>query len=161
MDYAGRFTFPVPPLELWAAIERIDQFERWWNWLGDLELDGHGLCPGSVLRGTVAPPVPYRMSVAVELDRCLPGQLIDAEVSGDLAGDASLRLEPDGPQGQGTVAEVEWSLEMRQLPMRVAARFAYPLLRWGHDRVVEATVAGFRRQLAAAGPARSARSDRR
>ena len=148
MDYAGRFTFPVAPLELWAAIERIDQFERWWNWLRELELDGDGLCPGSVLRGTVAPPVPYRMRVAVEIDRCLPGRLIDAEVTGDLAGGASLRLEPDGPQGQGTIAEVEWSLEMKQLPMRVAARFAYPLLRWGHDRVVETTVAGFRRQRA-------------
>jgi hypothetical protein len=37
---------------------------------------------------------------------------------------------------------------MMQRPMRLAARVAYPLLRWGHDRVVEATVAGFRRQLA-------------
>lgn len=159
MDYAGRFTFPVAPLELWSAIERIDQFERWWSWLGDLRMDGDGLRPGSVLHGTVAPPVPYRMNVAVELGRCEPGELIDAAVTGDLAGDAHLRLEPAGPDAPGgdlgsasqtasTVAEVAWSLEMRQLPMRVAARFAYPLLRWGHDRVVEATVAGFRRQLA-------------
>ena len=148
MDYAGRFTFPVAPLELWSAIERVDQFERWWSWLGDLQLDGGGLRPGAVLRGTVAPPVPYRMRVAVELGRCEPGELIDAAVSGDLAGDAMLRLEPHGPGGEGTVAQVAWSLEMKQLPMRVAARFAYPLLRWGHDRVVEATVAGFRRQLA-------------
>ena len=169
MDYAGRFTFPVTPLELWSAIERIDQFERWWSWLGDLQLDGDGLRAGSVLRGTVAPPVPYRMRVAVELGRCEPGELIDAAVTGDLAGEARLRLEPAGRgtldgnplsgesarSGTGaaepvssTVAEVTWSLEMKQLPMRVAARFAYPLLRWGHDRVVEATVAGFRRQLA-------------
>ena len=146
MDYAGRFAFPVAPLELWSAIERTDQFERWWSWLGNLRMDGEGLRPGSVLRGTVAPPVPYRMNVAVELNRCEPGELIDAAVTGDLAGDAHLRLEPAG--AVSTVAEVAWSLEMKQLPMRVAARFAYPLLRWGHDRVVEATVAGFRRQLA-------------
>ena len=69
-------------------------------------------------------------------------------MTGDLAGDAHLRLEPDGRDGQRTVADVAWSLEMKQLPMRVAARFAYALLRWGHDRVVDATVAGFRRQLA-------------
>ena len=31
--------------------------------------------------------------------------------------------------------------------MRVAARLASPLLRWGHDRVVEVTVVGFRRNL--------------
>ena len=152
MDYTGRFSFPVAPLELWAAIERIDQFERWWgSWLGDLRLDGEGLRPGSVLKGTVAPPVPYRMRVAVELGRCVPGELVDAAVSGDLAGDAHLRLEPDGRDGLSTVADVAWSLEMKQLPMRVAARFAYPLLRWGHDRVVDATVAGFRRQLGSRG----------
>ena len=148
MDYAGRFTFPVAPLELWAAIERVDQFERWWSWLGDLRIDGDGLQPGSVLHGTVAPPVPYRMRVAVEIGRCEPGELIDAKVTGDLAGDARLRIGPDATDGDATVAQVAWSLEMKQLPMRVAARFAHPLLRWGHDRVVEATVAGFRRQLA-------------
>jgi len=31
--------------------------------------------------------------------------------------------------------------------MRSVARFAHPLLRWGHDRVVDATVASFRRQV--------------
>ena len=154
MDYAGRFAFPVEPLELWSAIEQIDQFEGWWSWLGDLQLEGEGLRAGSVLRGTVAPPVPYRMRVSVELRRCVPGELIDALVTGDLVGDARLRLEPGSPvapdaRGPGTVAQVGWSLEMKQLPMRVAARFAYPLLRWGHDRVVDVTVAGFRRQLAA------------
>jgi hypothetical protein len=38
---------------------------------------------------------------------------------------------------------------MMQRPMRIAARVAYPLLRWGHDRVVDATVDGLRRQLVA------------
>jgi hypothetical protein len=36
---------------------------------------------------------------------------------------------------------------MMQRPMRAAARVASPVLRWGHDRVVAATVSGFRRQL--------------
>ena len=148
MSYTGRFRFPVSPLELWAAMARVDQFERWWNWLTDLRLEGGPLQTGSVLRGTVAPPVPYRMRVAVELERCLPGQLIDANVSGDLDGTASLCLQPEESDPRGTVASVAWSLEMKQLPMRVAARFAYPLLKWGHDCVVEATVAGFRSQLA-------------
>ena len=146
MDYSGRFSFPVPPEELWSAIERLDQFERWWGWLGHLQVDGTGLQQGSVLRGTVSPPVPYRMRINVELTRSVRGELIDAVVSGDLAGDAHLRLRPDG---QGTIADVAWSLEMLQRPMRLAARVAYPLLRWGHDRVVEATVSSFRRQLRA------------
>jgi hypothetical protein len=32
--------------------------------------------------------------------------------------------------------------------MRVASRVAHPLLQWGHDRVVDVTVARFRRFLA-------------
>jgi hypothetical protein len=144
IDYRGRFEFPVPPAELWAAIGRVDQFERWWGWLDALEVEGPGLEAGSVLRGTVAPPVPYRMRVTVDLDRCVSHKLIDASVSGDLVGQAHLRLHPISG---GTVAEVAWSVEMKQLPMRLAARVAYPLFRWGHDRVVEATVSGFRSQL--------------
>jgi uncharacterized protein YndB with AHSA1/START domain len=144
MDYAGRFVFSASPSEVWGAMERLDQFERWWGWLGDLRVDGDGLRAGSVLRGAVTPPVPYQMHVTIELSRCEPQSLIVASVSGDLAGDARLELRPcDG----GTIADVAWSLEMRQVPMRVAARIAYPLLRWGHDRVVEATVAGFRASL--------------
>lgn len=146
MDYSGQFSFPVPPEELWSAIERLDQFERWWGWLGHLQVDGTGLQEGSVLRGIVSPPVPYRMRINVELTRSVRAELIDAVVSGDLAGEAHLRLRPDG---EGTVAVVAWSLEMLQRPMRLAARVAYPLLRWGHDRVVEATVSSFRRQLSA------------
>ena len=148
MDYAGRFAFPVSPAELWDAIERFDQFEGWWSWLGDLKIDGDGLQAGSRLIGTVAPPLPYRMQVTVQLERCEHPRFVDASVGGDLAGPAHLRLHPTGTgSGTGTVAEVDWSLEMRQLPMRVAARVAYPVLRWGHDRVVEATVSGFRRSL--------------
>ncbi len=72
IDYSGRFGFPVPPSEVWAPIGQFDQFERWWGWLGELAVDGPGLQSGAVLRGTVAPPVPYRMRVAVQLDRCEP-----------------------------------------------------------------------------------------
>lgn len=37
-------------------------------------------------------------------------------------------------------------LEMRSPPLRAAARVAYPLMRWGHDRVVDMAVAGFRQR---------------
>jgi carbon monoxide dehydrogenase subunit G len=147
MDYAGRFAFPVDPAGVWAAMCRLDQFERWWGWLGDLTVEGDGLQEGSVLHGSVSPPVPYRMEVAVHLGRCEPERLIDASVCGDLAGDAHLVLHP---APQGTEVDVWWTLQMLQLPMRMAALVAYPMLRWGHDLVVQATVNGFRRQLAAA-----------
>ena len=146
IEYRRGFDFPVPPAELWDAIEDGEQFERWWPWLQEFRLEGAGLVAGSVLHGVVAPPLPYRMRISVELLRCTRPRAIDAMVHGDLKGDARLRLAPaDG----GTRAEVSWSVEMMQRPMRTASRLAHPLLQFGHDRVVEMTVAGFRRHLAA------------
>jgi hypothetical protein len=80
----------------------------------------------------------------VVLVACDPPRSIDAVVEGDLVGQARLVLEPEG---DGTRASVVWTIEMLQRPMRAAARVAHPVLRWGHDRVVDATVAEFRRQL--------------
>src|SRR5437588_268762 len=103
--------------------------------------------PGStaVLVGVLSPPVPYQMRVDVELDVCERPSLLDAAVHGDLEGRARLRMVPaDG----GTDVAAPWTFEMMQRPMRIAARIAHPLLRWGHDRVVEVTVNAFRRHIA-------------
>ena len=67
-------------------------------------------------------------------------------MDGDLEGSAVLALDA---VGGGTRAEVSWTIEMQTRAMRMAARVAHPLLRWGHDRVVEATVAGYRRHMEA------------
>ena len=147
IEYEGRFSFPVPPQQLWSAIEHLERFETWWGWLRDLRVEGPGLAAGAVLHGVVAPPLPYRMRLRVELLESVPPRFIEASVHGDLTGHARLVLEPEG---EGTRASVSWTIEMMQRPMRVAARIASPLLRWGHDQVVAATVAGFRRQLRSA-----------
>jgi hypothetical protein len=101
-----------------------------------------------VLYGVVVPPLPYRMSIRVELTRCEAPSAIDAVIGGDLEGPAWLRVQADGG---GSRVEVAWTVEMMQRPMRLASRFGRPLLQWGHDRVVETTVAGFRRRLESAG----------
>lgn len=144
IDYRRSFLFEVSPEELWQALSEPRRFESWWGWLGELRVDGEGLVDGAVLSGTVSPPVPYRMHVTVRLDRCRPPERIDATVDGDLRGSAWLELRP---HDVGTSAEVAWRIEMMQRAMRVAARVASPVLRWGHDRVVDMTVVGFRRHL--------------
>jgi carbon monoxide dehydrogenase subunit G len=144
--YEGAFRLPVPPEDVWTAIERVDRYESWWSWLSDFSLDGGGLRTGAVLCGVVAPPLPYRMRLRIDLEECERPSQIRAAVHGDLEGRAVLLLEPDGG---GTTAKVAWTIEMMQRPMRLAARVAHPLLRWGHDRVVETTVNSFRRQLVA------------
>jgi hypothetical protein len=148
-DYRREYEFALGPAAIWERMEHLDQFERSWPWLQEFRLEGRPLAAGSVLHGVVAPPLPYRMRIRVELTRCEPPEVIDATVGGDLEGEARLRMRPDGTR---SVVEVAWTVEMMQRPMRLASRFGgRPLLQWGHDRVVEMTVAGFRRRLESGG----------
>ena len=151
MVHDGRHRLDAPPEQVWDAIGRLDRFEGWWGWLSSFSVRGDGMAPGSVLEGVVSPPVPYRLRVSVTIERCVPGREVDALVTGDLNGPARLRLEPEGPDGSATLARTSWELEMVQWPMRVACRVGKPMLRFAHDRVVEMTVAGFRRQLSRGG----------
>jgi carbon monoxide dehydrogenase subunit G len=144
--YRGRFTFAESPPAVWSALEDVQQFERWFGCLGQFHIEGDGLQAGSVVVGTVSPPLPYRIQLRLELERCVPEQLIDAKVHGDLEGDGHLRLSP---WGTGTEAHMAWTIEMMQQSMRAAARVAYPVLRWGHDRVIEITLNEFRSRLQA------------
>jgi uncharacterized protein YndB with AHSA1/START domain len=145
ITYRGEFEFGQhPAAALWRAMGEVDQFEAWWSWLEDFTLEGDALVPGSVLHGVVAPPVPYRLRIDVELTECVPPRRIDAVVHGDLEGEATLEIRD---AGAGSRVEVAWTVEMMQRSMRMASRFAHPLLQWGHDVVVGVTVAGFRRRL--------------
>ena len=145
IEYRGGFDFNVTPGELWSSLEHGEEYERWWPWLEDFSLDGGRLRSGAVMHGVVAPPLPYRMRLDLELVTCHRPTMIDALVHGDLKGNASLRIRRCGLDS--CRVEATWSVEMMQVPMRIASRFAHPLLRWGHDRVVESTVRSFRRHL--------------
>jgi uncharacterized protein YndB with AHSA1/START domain len=146
VSYRHGFGFALSPERLWAQLEDLDQFERWWPWLTDFTVDGPGLAAGSVLSGMVTPPLPYRMSVRIQVVECDRPRLLRAVIGGDLTGPSALHFRPDG---DGTWVDATWTLEMRQPAMRLASRIGRPLLQWGHDRVVDVTVAGFRRRIEA------------
>ncbi len=147
MTYRRDHEFSVSPAVLWDAMGEVDHFEGWWPWLEEFRLEGDRLETGAVLHGVIAPPLPYRMRIQVELTRCEPPHSIDALIRGDLEGEANLEIRS---RGIGANVEVTWTVEMKQRPMRLADRMAHPWLQWGHDRVVEITVAGFRRRLSSA-----------
>jgi uncharacterized protein YndB with AHSA1/START domain len=147
ITYRGRHGFPVPPPKLWEIIQEVDQFESWWPWLEDFRLHGTSLCTGAVLSGVVAPPLPYRMHIEIELTRWEPECNIEALIHGDLEGWSTIELHD---RGASTEVVVAWTVEMMQAAMRLADRFTHPVLQWGHDRVVELTIAGFRKRLQSA-----------
>ena len=144
IDYDGTFTFPVGVAELWSKIGRFDRFTSWWSWLREFSTEGDGLRHGTVLHGVVVTALPYRMRLDVVIDDCVPERCLSAHVHGDLEGTAQLTFDGDDAE---THVHAAWTIEIMQRPMRLAARIAKPLLRWGHDRVIDATVDAFRRQL--------------
>lgn len=146
MDYDGAFWFPVAPGHLWDTLAELDRFPVWWSWLHDFRPEGEGLTTGTVLRGTVVPPVPYRLRLDVRLGRCERPRLLEADITGDLRGAARVEL---GPLHDGTQVGVRWSLDFASAPLRVASVVAFPLMRWGHDRVVDMAVSGFRHRALA------------
>ncbi len=144
ITYRRGFHFDLEPDRLWDRLQETDEYEHWWPWLSDLRIEGTGLARGTVLHGAVTPPLPYRMEIHVELVDAEPARAIDAVVSGDLVGKAQIRMRPEDGR---TWVEVSWAVEMKQPIMRIADRLTHPLLQWGHDRVVEITVAGFRTRI--------------
>jgi hypothetical protein len=140
IGYQGCFHLPAPPMSVWSVLEDLDGFADKAAWLAKLDIDGCGLRDGSVVRATIATPLPYQIRVRLELDSCSRGRQIDARVEGDLHGFARLCLVAEAG---GTLADLAWTIEIRQPLMRATARVAHPVVRWGHDVVADATVRSF------------------
>jgi hypothetical protein len=149
--YRNTFFFPLPPAELWTVMERFDLYGSWWTWLTGFRADQPAFTGGNVLRAVITPPALHRLRVDARLWRCAKPWLIEGEIEGDLCGPAALRLtEAAG----GTRVEATWSLTLRSPPLRAAAYVAGPLLRSGHDHLIDLAVSRFRSQaLALAGAA--------
>lgn len=128
---------------MWDAIGDVDQMGLW-GWLHELRTEGPSMVTGSILHGVVVPPLPYRLRLHIAFVSCVRPTRVDAIVSGDLAGDAHLRLKREG---SGTEITATWTLEMMQPAMRFAARAMPGVMRWGHDRVVDATAEALGKRL--------------
>ena len=147
---------PLSPQELWDAIEEVDQFEARWPWLEEFRLEGDTLKTGSVLHGVVCTSFALSDATFGSNSPATSRQaVIEAIIHGDLEG--SGRDRRCVLSGAGTTAEVAWTVEMMQQPMRCGPPFRSPPLAVGSYRVVEITVAGFRRRFESANSAEPAR----
>ena len=134
------WTFPVPPEELWEVLQRTDDYPRWWRWLR--EFDAGELTEGTPARCVVRGPFNYSLNFTVNVIEVVPSQLVRTEVTGDLAGPARLEIEP---AAEGCTARLAWEVELCPVPLRELARWARPLMEWGHGWVVDNGVRQFRR----------------
>lgn len=132
------FLVAVPPAALWAELEQVDRYRRWWPWLR--EFDGQRLADGEEWHCLVQPPLPYRVRFTVRLDAVELPHRVRATVTGDVAGIAAVEVTP---HGDGSRARFASQLEPSNGLLKVMARWAGPMARRGHDWVIDTAARQF------------------
>jgi uncharacterized protein YndB with AHSA1/START domain len=132
LDSDRRYHFSVQPAALWSAIAETADYRRWWPWLTGFEAGG--LVAGDVWRCAVRPPLPYTLRFAIHLDEVVPTTLVTARLSGDIAGTARLDVTPEG---DGCDVRLTSLLTPSSTAFGLLARLARPIVRRGHDWVLD------------------------
>jgi uncharacterized protein YndB with AHSA1/START domain len=127
-----RYRFTVGPDELWPVLTQVEHYQRWWPWLRGF--DGESFAEGDRWTCTVQPPLPYALSFHLELTEVVAGELAVATIRGDIVGSA--RLEVHAVDG-GAEARLTSSLAPSHPVLRAVATFARPMVRFGHDWVLD------------------------
>ena len=135
------YRFDASPAAVWEALGRVDDYRTWWPWLRRFDADG--LATGARWTCTIRPPLPYALRLVVGIDDVEPPERITATVTGDIQGDASVDLAPDG---DGCVVRLRSSLAPAGQPLRAVARLTPWLARFGHDWVLDTGLRQFRRR---------------
>lgn len=127
-----RYDFPVPADVLWAHLGDVRAYPSWWTWLRSF--DASALAEGQRWRCTVQPPLPYRVRFDVHLDVVQPCERIEARVTGDIAGTASLVIVGHGDE---SAVRLRSDLAPDSTWLRVASRVLGPVVRSGHHWVLD------------------------
>lgn len=138
-----RYQFPVGPDDLWAAMTDVGSYRRWWPWLARLDADD--FATGGQWACVVRPPLPYVVRFTVHLDVVEPPALATATIAGDIVGTAKLSVRGDG-DGTSEV-RLESLLAPAHPVLRAIARVARPVVRFGHEWVLDTGAAQFGRAL--------------
>ena len=136
-----RYRFASPPDVLWAAMTQVDAYQRWWPWLR--AFDGTTFAEGATWRCVVQPPLPYTLRFSIRLEEVGGPRFVTASIDGDITGHAAIDVTPiDG----GCELRLISTLSPRNAALRAVARVAQPLVRFGHDWVLDAGLRQFERR---------------
>lgn len=127
-----RYELAAPPDELWAAFCRVEDYRSWWPWLRRFE--AAGLAAGERWRCTVQPPLPYVLRFDLTLVQVEPHAFVTATVSGDIVGEARLDVRA---LGDGSEVRLVSDLAPSHPLLQTVARLARPVVRFGHDWVLD------------------------
>ncbi len=127
-----RWSFPVPTDTVWDQMCAVDRYRSWWPWLRGLEAEA--LEPGETWSCAVQPPLPYALCFTVTMETVVPRRFVSATIAGDIAGSARLELITTEA---GCDTRLVSLLEPGNRLLRAVATVARPMVRFGHDWVLD------------------------
>ena len=138
------YRFDLEPEVLWASLVRVEDYRGWWPWLRGF--DATAFAEGERWTCVVQPPLPYVLRFVITLEEVEPVRFVTATISGDITGHAALDL---AATNDGSELRLVSSLAPSNALLRGIARVAPPMVRFGHDWVLDAGLRQFRRRALA------------
>lgn len=125
----------APAEKVWRVLTDAERWPEWWPFVERVERleDGRENGQGSLWRYTWKTMLPYRLSFQLRITRIEAPSLLEAEVSGDLSGIGTCRLEQ---QHARTVLSYRWCVRTCRPWMNRLAPIARPLFLWNHRMVM-------------------------
>lgn len=138
-----RFRFDATCEEVWASLVEVDRYRGWWPWLR--QFDGKEFAAGAVWRCRVQPPVPYSVRFTVTIDEVAPTSRVAATIGGDIAGTAALSLADVDAVGHRCELRLVSTLAPCRPALRALSVVGRPVIRHGHDWVLDTGATQFAR----------------
>jgi hypothetical protein len=129
------YDVPADRDTVWAAFGRTGHYRSWWPWL--VEFDRGQLAVGERWACAVSPPLPYVVRFTIELTVVEAPSVVEAVVDGDVVGDARLEVLDADAGADGCRIHLVSDLAPGNAALQVIAATARPIVRRGHDWVLD------------------------
>lgn len=153
-QFVTEWTFPSPIDDVWAQLNRPEDWPTWWRGVVSVDViepgDSNGL--GAYRRMVWQSALPYRLRFNMRTVRLERPSTIEGHADGDLCGVGRWSLSPTR---SGTTVQYDWTVEATKPWMRWLAPVAKPVFTWNHDVVMRWGYEGLRQRLSASGQARN------
>ncbi len=127
-----------PPDAVWAALETVQDYPRWWPWLR--RFDARALSAGERWRARIRVPMPWSLRFELQLLEVQAPTTVRAAVSGDIEGTATVSV---APAGTGSTIRLVSALAPRHRLLTAVNRVVPSVSRRLHDHVVDTAFAQF------------------
>ncbi|MFE0728915.1 SRPBCC family protein [Streptomyces antibioticus] len=130
--FLARWWLPAPPATVYRALERAEDYPRWWRQIREVTPTDDGTAGVVRIRSLL----PYDMTfTAREVRRDPHAGVLEIRMSGDLDGWARWTLTP---AGTGTLAHYEQVVDVNKPLLRRFAVPGRPLFRANHRLMMRA-----------------------